>query len=179
MYVLIAEDEAISRLGLKKMLQEMGHIVLEARDGREALQLARRQPPDLAILDINMPYTNGLQAAKTLANRQPLPILLLTAYSEQDLIDEAAGLPIHGYLIKPIQPAELYAAMAVAVRRFHEQALLQEELETRKWLERAKGKLMAEQGLSEQEAYLTIHQLARRRGQSMRQIAEAMLAGAL
>ncbi|VAW43214.1 hypothetical protein MNBD_CHLOROFLEXI01-3636, partial [hydrothermal vent metagenome] len=104
MRILIADDESIIRMGLKSILQELGHEVLTAVNGREALEMARRHHPDLAILDIKMPYTDGLQAAKVLARSQPLPILLLTAFSEQDLIDKATDLPIHGYLIKPIKP---------------------------------------------------------------------------
>ena len=104
MRILIAEDESIIRMGLKSMLQEMGHEVFAAADGREALQLARHYLPDLAILDIKMPKTDGLQAAKTLARTQPMPILLLTAFSQQDLVDQATELPIQGYLVKPIHP---------------------------------------------------------------------------
>lgn len=181
MRILIADDESIIRLGLKAMLQEMGHVVLAAANGREALQMARRHRPDLAILDIKMPFTDGLQAARTLARTQPLPILLLTAYSEQDLIEKASDLPIHGYLIKPIQPAELAAAIAVARKRFEESqdlaqrtARLEESLETRKLIDRAKGKLMAT-GLGEEEAYRTLQQRARASGQSMGAVAAAVL----
>lgn len=94
MLILIADDESIIRLGLKSMLEGLGHQVLAATNGREALRMAERQPPDLAILDIQMPYTNGLQAARALMASRPLPILILTAFSEQDLIDKATDLPI-------------------------------------------------------------------------------------
>jgi response regulator NasT len=179
--ILIADDEAIIRMGLKVMLQELGHEVLAAANGREALQMARHHRPDLAIFDIKMPYTDGLQAAKTLGKTQPLPILLLTAYSERDLVDQAADLPIHGYLIKPIKPAELHAAIAVAAKRFEEtQALARrtEDLEAtlagRKHIDRAKGKLMAG-GLSEEEAYRMLQQRARDNRCSIREVAEAIL----
>ena len=178
---MIAEDESIIRLGLTAMLEELGHEVLAARNGREALQMAQRHRPELAILDIKMPYTNGLQAARTLGRIQPMPILLLTAYSEQELIETAADLPIQGYLIKPMKPEELAAAIAVASRRFAEmQALeaqksrLEEKLAARKSVDRAKGKLMAS-GLSEEEAYRTIQQHARNNRQSLKEAAEAIL----
>jgi response regulator NasT len=181
MRILIAEDESIIRMGLKSMLQEMGHEVFAAADGREALQLARHYEPDMAILDIKMPKTDGLETAKTLARTQPMPILLLTAYSQQDLVERATELPIQGYLVKPIQPPELSAAIAVAKKRFAEtQALeaenvrLEEQLETRKLVERAKGKLM-ERGLSEEEAYRALQQHARTNRLSLREVAEAVL----
>lgn len=181
MKILIADDESIIRLGLKAMLQEMGHEVLAAVNGREALDMARRYQPDLAILDIKMPYTDGLQAAKTLGRTQPLPILLLTAYSEEDLIERATDLPIHGYLIKPIKPAELAAAIAVARKRFEEsQALaeqnvkLAETLETRKLVEQAKGRLM-QTGLSEEAAYRALQKRARETRRSLGEVAQAVL----
>ena len=181
MRILIADDESIIRMGLKAMLQEMGHEVLAAANGREALQMARQHQPDLAILDIKMPYTDGLQAAKTLARTQPLPILLLTAFSEQDLIDEATDLPVHGYLVKPIKPAELAAAVAVARKRFEENralaertAELEETLAVRKLVDRAKSRLMA-QGMSEEEAYRRLQQTARESRKSMAEVAAVVL----
>ncbi len=181
MKILIADDESIIRLGLKSMLQQMGHEVIAAMNGREALQMARSQRPELAILDVEMPLTNGLQVAETLGRTQPMPVLLLTAYSDQNLIARAAELPIHGYLVKPIQSADLMAAIAVAVRRFAEAAALrqraaelEEQLESRKLVDRAKGKLMAA-GMSETAAYHAIQSRARQQGCTMRQIAEAIL----
>jgi AmiR/NasT family two-component response regulator len=181
MLILIADDEAIIRLGLKTMLQELGHEVIVAMNGREAIQMAERQTPDLAILDIMMPYTDGLQAAKWISQRRPLPILLLTAFSDTDLIEKATDLPIQGYLIKPVQPAELTAAISVARKRFEDsQALAQraeqldEEIKTRKLVERAKGKLM-EKGLSEEEAYRALQLHARNHRMSMREAAGAVL----
>lgn len=181
MRILIADDESIIRMGLKSMLNEMGHEVLAAANGREALQMAQQHRPDLAILDIKMPYTDGLQAAKALTRVYPLPILLLTAFSQQDLIEQAADLPIQGYLIKPIKPEELAAAIAIATRRFADTQSLQQradkledELTTRKLIDRAKGKLM-DSGLSEEEAYQAIQQRARSNRQSMRQVAITIL----
>jgi response regulator NasT len=181
MKILIAEDESIIRLGLKSMLQEMGHEVYAASNGREALEMARRHDPDMAILDIKMPYTDGLLAAKVLSRTQPMPILLLTAFSQQDLVEEAAELPIQGYLVKPIKSDELAAAITVANKRFLEmkslvleKERLEEQLETRKLIERAKGKLM-QTGLTEEEAYLNIQRQARQNRQSIKEVALAIL----
>ncbi len=181
MLILIADDEAIIRLGLKAMLQELGHEVVVAMNGREAIQMAEKQLPDLAILDIKMPYTDGLQAAKRISQQRPLPILLLTAFSDTDLIEKATDLPIQGYLIKPVQPAEITAAISVACKRFeenqelaHRAKQLDEEIKTRKLVERAKGKLM-EKGLSEEEAYRAVQLYARKNRMSMREAAGAVL----
>lgn len=181
MKILIADDESIIRMGLKSMLQELGHAVWAATNGREALQMARRQPFDLAILDIKMPFTDGLQAAKTLSKNHPMPIILLTAYSQDDLIEKAADLPIHGYLIKPIKREELSAAIAIATKRFQELISLAEEklqlaqaLEERKTIEKAKGKLM-KTGLNEEEAYLWLQKHARDNRKSMHQAALTVL----
>lgn len=168
-------------MGLKAMLQEMGHVVTAASNGREALRLARRQRFDLAILDIKMPYTDGLEAAHTLAHTAPLPVILLTAFSEQDLIEEASDLPIQGYLVKPVQPGQLSAAIAVAHKRFSEQQArsaevdnMAQQLEERKLIDRAKGKLMAG-GLSEDAAYRAIQRQARTARLSMYQVAQQIL----
>ena len=182
MKILIADDESIIRMGLKLMLEGMGHEVMAAVNGREALQMTRRQKFDLAILDIKMPYTDGLQAAKTIARTSPMPVIMLTAFGDQDLIEKASDLPIQGYLIKPVEPAALSAAINVAYKRFMEQRVLAEQavklhktLEMRKVLDRAKGKLMAA-GLTEEEAYRQIQREARDTGQSMVEVALSILA---
>lgn len=184
MQILIADDESIIRMGLKRMLQEMGHEVLAAKNGRLALQLARQHQPDLAILDIHMPYTDGLQAAKTISRTQPIPILLLTAYSEADLIEQATDLPVQGYLVKPITAAELTAAIAIARKRFDESqalaqqaAALQADLETRKLVEQAKGRLMETMDLTEKAAYQTLQKVARDKQLPMAEVAKAVLKG--
>jgi len=181
MRILIAEDESLIRLGLKKMLQEMGHVVYAAVNGREALKMAHRHHPDLAILDIKMPFTDGLQVAKKLSRQQPMPILLLTAFSEQELIEQATDLPIHGYLIKPIKANELTAAIAIACKRFKEKqelarqnTQLAERLEGRKVIDRAKGQLMAT-GLSEDQAYQTLQKLARQNRITVQDAARSLL----
>lgn len=182
MLVLIADDESIIRLGLKSMLETLGHQVIAATNGREAIRMVERQRPDLAILDIKMPFTDGLQAARAIAAERPLPILVLTAFSEQDLIDKATDLPIQGYLVKPIEPEALKAALTLAAKRFEEQRALQAratqleaDLAARKLVDRAKGKLM-QAGLSEDEAYRAIQDRARRERQTLAAAAAAVLA---
>lgn len=179
--ILVADDESIIRLGLRMMLTQLGHDVVLAVDGHEALQLVHTARPDLALLDIEMPLTDGLEAAKVIARKHPMPILILTAYSDQDLIERAAQLPIQGYLVKPVTERDLAAAIGVALARFEdaqaaarEKAELEENLESRKVVERAKGQLM-KAGLSEEAAYLTIQRRARDGRLSMRQAAAAIL----
>ena len=179
--ILVAEDESLIRLGLKTMLTGLGHEVLLAVDGHDALNQFHARSPDLAILDIRMPFTDGLAAAKAMYKHRPIPILILTAFGEQDLIEKAAALPVQGYLIKPVDERDLAAAIEVAVARFEEaqatareSAELRDDLETRKVVDRAKGKLM-QQGKSEEEAYRTIQELARSRRITMRAAAEEMM----
>jgi response regulator NasT len=179
--IIVADDEAIIRLGLKTMLTELGHTVTLATNGREALQMIRAQPFDLALLDIQMPFTNGLEAAKAIARKHPLPIVILTAFGQSDFIEQAAELPIQGYLIKPVNERDLAATIGIAVARFteaqtlaREKAVLQADLETRKIVERAKGQLM-QTGLSETEAYQTLQRRAREQRLTLREVAEALL----
>jgi response regulator NasT len=179
---LVADDEAIIRLGLRTMLAGLGHEALLASNGREALQLARTARPDLALLDIQMPLTDGLETARTLARKQPMPIVILTAFSQQSLLEQAAQLPIQGYLVKPVNERDLAAAIEIAVARFAEAqaaasevARLRDDLETRKIVERAKGRLI-QAGMTEEEAYLAIQSRARQSRISLRKAAEAVLA---
>jgi len=180
--IIVADDESIIRLGLKTMLTALGHEVALAANGRDALNLARTIQADLAILDIQMPLTDGLEAAKVIARKHPMPIIILTAFGQQDLIEKAVKLPIHGYLIKPVNEKDLAAAIGVAMARFEEaqialreNAKLKENLESRKIIDRAKGVLMR-RGLSEDAAYQLIQSQARETQLSMREIAEAILA---
>ncbi|MDJ0755087.1 MAG: response regulator [Ardenticatenaceae bacterium] len=182
MRILIADDESIIRMGLKAILRDMGHSVIDATNGREALQMARKHHPDMAILDINMPYTDGIKTARALCKSTPMPIIMLTAYADGDLIEQATDLPIQGYLIKPVDPKSLQAAVAVAVKRFDQvQALeadkekLGKALETRKVIDKAKGKLMAEKGLSEEDAYRLLQLRARESRHSILEVARAVL----
>jgi response regulator NasT len=182
--IVVADDEAIIRMGLRTMLADLGHEALLAANGRDALQIVRSARPDLALLDVQMPLTDGLEAARVIARKHPMPIILLTAFSQAELIERAAELPIQGYLVKPVTERDLAAAIQVAVARFDESqsalrqiAELRESLETRKLLDRAKGVLMRA-GLTEDAAYHAIQQRAREARVSVRQAAEAILAGA-
>lgn len=179
--ILVADDESIIRLGLRTMLTALGHAVLLAANGRDALELVRNARPDLALLDIQMPLTDGLETAKVIARQRPMPIIMLTAYSQDDLLQRAALLPIQGYLVKPVNERDLAAAIEVAVARFaetqaaaRELAELRDSLETRKLVDRAKGRLM-ETGLTEEAAYLAIQHRAREGRISLRLAAEAVL----
>jgi AmiR/NasT family two-component response regulator len=180
--VLLAEDESIIRLGLRRILEEAGHQVVAAPDGRTAVKLARQTRPDLALLDIKMPGLDGLEAAREIYLQRPLPIVLLTAYGDQELVERAAGLPILAYLIKPVNEQELLATLEVVTARFEEQQWLAQQatelegrLEARKVVERAKGVLMERESLGEKEAYLHIQRQARQERRTMRQVAEAIL----
>ena len=187
MRILIADDEALTRMGLRAMLSEMGHtIVGAAADGVTALQQACEQRPDLALLDIRMPGLDGLAVARAIAEHCPLPVVMLTAYSERDLVQQAADTEtVQAYLVKPIREADLAPVLDLAVARFAEwQALSQEAegrrqaLEVRKLVDRAKRQLMDRRGLGEQEAFLEIQHRARRERRSMREVCEDLLAAA-
>ena len=181
--ILVADDEALIRIGLRAMLQEMGHGVTLAADGREALRLAHRRNFDLAVLDIKMPHGDGLQTARALSRTQSLPIIFLTAYSQRDLVEDATDLPVHGYLVKPVEPEQLAAAIAVARKRFAdaenavaEAKALTQKMRQRRLVDRAKARLM-ERGLSEEEAYRYLQQEARRNRRSIAAIAADVLRG--
>ena len=180
--ILLAEDESIIRMGLRRILEEAGHRVVAAPDGRTAVKLARQTGPDLAILDIKMPGLDGLEVARQIYARRPLPIVVLTAYGDRELVEQAAGLPILAYLIKPVDEQELLATLEVVTARFAEQQHLvrqandlEEQLEARKLVERAKGVLMQRESLDEKDAYLRIQRQARQERRTMRQVAEAIL----
>ena len=187
MRILIADDEALIRMGLRAMLQEMGHTVVGAAiDGPAALRLACETRPDLAILDIKMPKMDGLAVAQAIAGQCPLAVILLTAYSERDLVARAAATEsVQAYLVKPIREADLIPVMDLALARFTEWQLLrqeasgrQEALATRDAVDRAKQRLINSQGLTEHEAFLQIQHQARRERRTMRQVAEEILLAA-
>ncbi len=181
--VVIADDESIIRLDLKETLQRMGHqVVAEAGDGRTALDLIRQHRPDLAILDVKMPEMDGIDAAKVVADEKLAPVLLLTAYSQQDLVQRAMEAGVFAYVVKPFTEADLLPAMAVATARFREFAAIAEQaqslsaaLETRKLVDRAKGILQDRHGLSEAEAFRRIQQQSMNTRKPMREIAEAII----
>ncbi len=184
--VVIADDEALIRLDLREMLTEAGHTVVgEASDGEEAVELAQRLKPDLVIMDVKMPKMDGITAAGIITERQLAPVLLLTAYSQEDVVAKANSSGVMAYLVKPVREEQLFASMQVAIARFkeHQQmdselADLRESLETRKLLDRAKGILMAAHGLTEEQAYSKMRQYSMNRRMSLKELAEAVIASA-
>ena len=185
--VVIAEDEAIVRLDLKEILEEEGYeVVGETGRGDEAVQLVRDLKPDLAILDIRMPGMDGLSAAREITGERLAAVLILTAYSQRNLIEEARDAGALAYLVKPFQTNELIPAIEVALGRFREvQALesevhsLEEQLETRRVVDRAKGILMDRHGLREGDAFSFIQKTAMRERVTMRVIAQRIIDGEL
>jgi response regulator NasT len=185
--VVIAEDEAIVRLDLKETLEEEGYeVVGETGRGDEAVKLVRDLAPDLAILDIKMPGQDGLTSAREIVADQLAAVVILTAFSQRNLIDEARDAGVMSYLVKPFQKSELIPAIEVALARFNEMRALrsevgnlEEQLETRRFLDRAKGLLMDECGMKEGDAFSFIQKTAMERRQKMKAIAEAVIAGEL
>ncbi len=185
--VVIAEDEAIIRLDLKETLEEEGYeVVAETGRGDEAVELVRHHEPDVAILDIKMPGLDGLSAAREIAGERRAAVLILTAFSQRDLIERARDAGALAYLVKPFQKADLFPAIEVALGRFtelkalHNQATsLEEQLETRKVVDRAKGRLMDQNGLTEAAAFGFIQKTAMKQRQTMRDIAQRVLDGDL
>ena len=181
--VLIAEDEAIIRLDLKEMLEEEGiEVVGEAADGEAAMRIARETNPDLVILDIKMPGMDGLTAAEKVVEEDLAAVLILTAFSQKDLVKRAADAGAMGYLVKPFQKSDLMPAIEIALARHAElQAVKKEsedraeQLETRKAVDRAKGKLMDEQGITEADAFRTIQKRAMDERRSMKDVATEIL----
>ena len=181
--ILIADDEPIIRLDLRKTLENMGHqVVGEAGDGAKAIDLARSLKPNIVILDIKMPEVDGIDAAKVITTEGIAPVLLLTAYSQKDLIDRAKDAGVFAYLVKPFKEADLMPAIDIAISRYGEFMELESEvtdlenkLETRKAVDRAKGILMDQYGLKEQEAFRRIQVQSMNTRKSMREIAEAII----
>jgi len=182
--VLVAEDEALIRLDLKEMLEEEGYdVVGEAGDGEEAVAMANRLRPDLVILDVKMPKLDGIAAAERIAGERVAPVVILTAFSQRDLVERAREAGAMAYLVKPFQKKDLVPTIEMATSRFAEIVALeqevgglQERLEARKAVERAKGVLMTEHGMTEPEAFRWIQRTAMDRRTTMRAIADAVLA---
>ena len=185
--VVIAEDEAIIRLDLKETLEEEGYeVVGETGRGDRAIELVRELKPDLAVLDIKMPGLDGLEVARQITEDRLCAILILTAFSQREVIEQARDAGALAYLVKPFQKSDLIPAIEVAIGRFREmQSLsgavgkLEEQLESRKIVDRARGVLMDEHGMKEQEAYTFIQRNAMSERTKMRDIAERILAGEL
>ncbi len=185
--VVIAEDEALIRLDLKEMLEEEGYsVAAEAGDGETAVELAVTLRPDLVILDVKMPILDGISAAERIAAERMAPVVILTAFSQRDLVERARDAGAMAYLVKPFTKADLVPAIEMAVSRFQEiRALesevgtLRERLEVRKILDRAKGRLQAEHGLTEPEAFRWIQKTSMDRRLTMRKVAEAVVEGTM
>ncbi len=183
--VLIAEDEALIRLDLKEMLEEEGYVVVgEVGDGQAAVDSARELRPDLVILDVQMPVLDGLSAAEQIAAARIAPVIVLTAFSQRELVERARDAGAMAYLVKPFSKADLVPAIEVAVGRFQEMAALdaevgdlKERLEARKVVEQAKGKLMADRGITEAEAFRWIQRTAMNERTSMKAVAQLVLTG--
>jgi response regulator NasT len=185
--VVLAEDEAIIRLDLKETLEEEGYdVVGETGRGDEAVTLVQDLKPDLAILDVKMPGMDGLQAASLISADKQAAVLILTAFSQRDLIEKARDAGALAYLVKPFQKSELIPAVEVALGRHQEMKALADEnlsladqLETRKIVDRAKGRLMDEHGKSEQDAFRFLQKTAMDTRSTLKQVAQDVVDGAL
>ncbi|HEY3962022.1 MAG TPA: response regulator [Gaiellaceae bacterium] len=184
MRILIAEDETIIRLDLRDLLERAGHeVVAEARDGEEAVELAREHQPDLAILDVKMPKLDGIEAARKIIDERPIPIVMLTAYGQDELVARAVDAGVFGYLVKPFREQDLMPAITTARARHEELAAVREEVDSladalaaRKAIERAKGLLMAKENLSEQDAFARLRKASQLSGRPLKVVAEAVIA---
>ena len=184
MRILIAEDETIIRLDLRALLEKAGfEVCAEARDGQEAVALARSESPDLALLDVKMPKLDGIDAARRILEDRPIPIVMVTAYGEQELVARAVEAGVFGYLVKPFRESDLLPAIATARARHDELAALREEadslaeaLAARKAIERAKGLLMEREGLTEQDAFARLRKASQISGRPLKVVAEALIA---
>jgi two-component system, response regulator PdtaR len=182
--VLIAEDETIIRLDLKELLQRAGFdVCAEARDGAEAVELARSEEPDVAVLDVKMPRLDGIEAARRILDERPIPIVMLTAYGQDELVSRAVEAGVFGYLVKPFREQDLVPAIRTARARYEELAALREEadslseaLAARKLIERAKGLLMEREKLTEAEAFARLRKASQVSGRPLKVVAEALIA---
>jgi AmiR/NasT family two-component response regulator len=183
MKILIAEDETIIRLDLRSLLESNGFEVCgEAKDGEEAVALARSLEPDLAIMDVKMPKLDGIDAARKILSERPIPIVMLTAYGQEELVSRAVEAGVFGYLVKPFREQDLLPAIQTARARHEELSALREEagslaeaLAARKAIERAKGILMTKEGLTEEAAFARLRKASQVSGRPLKVIAEAIL----
>jgi two-component system, response regulator PdtaR len=182
--ILIAEDETIIRLDLRELLENAGfEVCAEAKDGIEAVELAASTEPELAILDVKMPRLDGIEAARRILEEHPVPIVMLTAYGQDELVSRAVEAGVFGYLVKPFREADLLPAIRTARARHDELAALREEAESlsealaaRKSIERAKGLLMAKEGLTEQEAFERLRRASQLAGRPLKVVSDALIA---
>jgi AmiR/NasT family two-component response regulator len=181
--VIVADDESIVRMDLREMLESLGYLVVgEAGDGESAVHLSRELRPNIVIMDIKMPGMDGIEAGRILTEERIAPVLLLTAYSQQDLVERAKEAGVMAYIVKPFHEADLAPAIEVALRRWREFRELEKEvedlkeaLETRKLVDRAKGILMDSQGLSEADAFRRIQKTSMDQRKPMKEVAEAIV----
>ena len=184
MRILIAEDETIIRLDLRDLLQRAGFdVCAEARDGVEAVELARTEKPDLAVLDVKMPRLDGIEAARRILAERPIPVVMLTAYGQDELVSRAIEAGVFGYLVKPFREQDLLPAIQAARARHEELTALREEadslseaLAARKAIERAKGLLMAKESLTEEQAFSRLRRASQSSGRPLKVVAEAVVA---
>jgi Response regulator with putative antiterminator output domain len=184
--VLIADDEALIRLDVREMLIDAGHtVVAEAKNGDDAIRFVRELKPDFVIMDVKMPGSDGINASKVIVDEQLAPVLLLTAYSQDDIVSKANDAGVLAYLVKPVREEQLFPAMEIAYARFKDiKALglelesLKSSLETRKLLDRAKGILMDAHGFTEAEAYRKMQQYSMNQRITIKQLAEAIISAA-
>jgi response regulator NasT len=182
--VLICEDETIIRLDLRDLLERAGfEVCAEAQDGEQAVELARAEQPDVAIMDVKMPRLDGIEAARRILKERPIPIVMLTAYGQGDLVTRAVEAGVFGYLVKPFREQDLLPAIATAQARHEELAALREESESlaealaaRKSIERAKGLMMEKEGMTEQEAFARMRRASQVSSKPLKVIADAVIA---
>jgi AmiR/NasT family two-component response regulator len=182
--ILVAEDETIIRLDLRALLEQAGFDVCgEARDGVEAVELARELRPDLAVMDVKMPRLDGIEAARRILEERPIPIVMVTAYGQDEIVSRAVEAGVFGYLVKPFREQDLLPAIQTARARHDELQALRAEAESladalaaRKAIERAKGVLMAKEGLTEQEAFERLRRASQVSGRPLKVVADALIA---
>lgn len=184
--IVIADNESLIRLDIREMLEDAGHeVVGEAVNGRRAVELTRQHRPDLVLMDIKMPEMDGITAAGKIYADKIAPVILLTAFSQPDIVDKAKDSGVLGYLVKPVQESQLFPAMEIALSRWQEMqgmedelAKLKDSLETRKMVDRAKGIIMAAHKLGEQEAYRRMQQYAMQKRVSLKDVAQSIIRAA-
>ncbi|HJD51946.1 MAG TPA: response regulator [Candidatus Rothia avistercoris] len=181
--VVVAEDEALIRLDIVEILKDQGfNVIAETDNGKKAVELAEEHRPDLVLMDVNMPIMDGIEAAGQISEKQLAPVVLLTAFSQKELVDRATEAGAMAYVVKPFTPNDLIPAIEVAISRYEQIRALQDEVtsikeqfETRKLVDRAKSLLMTKMGLSEPEAFRWIQKTSMDRRLSMREVAETIV----
>jgi len=184
MRILVAEDETIIRLDLRGLLERAVYeVVAEARDGEEAIELAREHEPDLALMDVKMPRLDGIEAARRMLEERPIPIVILTAFDQRELVERAAEAGVYGYLVKPFREQDVVPAIELAKARYEELVAvradadsLSQALADRKVIERAKGLLMEREKLNEADAFARLRKASQVSGRPLRVIADAVIA---